>query len=336
MQTTQTNYCNLRTTHIILYMAASTIRKNIWLINLIERKGSISLADIQKAWERDSQVNPDEKALPRRTFDRWRREIYDDFGVKIECNRSINEYYIEHINEWRKGDVRSWLLDAMAAGMLLEERDALEGRILLEQIPSGQQHLQPIVEAMKVGKKVELTYQDFCDAEPRSVVVAPYFVKLFERRWNVVGNVGQQDEQKDELERFSLDRVQGVNVLDEDFTMPERFDAAAYYSDCYGVTHYDVFGDTPKATRIVLRISAIQSDYIRTLKIHHSQREIATTNDYSDFELYLRPTYDFMQFVLTLHEHAEVLAPADLRKKLGALVCGMANKYIDSLKEADL
>lgn len=317
-------------------MAASTIKKNIWLINLIERKGSITLAEIQKAWELASHVNPEEKVLPRRTFDRWRREIYDDFGIKIECNRSTNTYHIEHIDEWREGDVRSWLLDAMAVSMVLEERDALEGRILLEQIPSGQQHLQPIIDAMKNSRKIEITYQNFGDAEPRTVVVAPYFVKLFERRWNVVGNVGGQNELLEQLQRFSLDRVHSVKVLDEKFTMPEGFDAADYYSDCYGVTHYDVFGDTPKTTRIVLRISAIQRDYIRTLKIHHSQREIATTDEYSDFELYLRPTYDFMQFVLTLHEHAEVLAPAALRHKLGALVCGMADKYIDSLEEADL
>lgn len=317
-------------------MAASTIRKNIWLINLIEQKGSITLADIQKSWKKASHVNPEENPLARRTFDRWRKEIHDDFGIKIECNRRTNTYYIEHIEEWRKGDVRSWLLDAMAVSMLLEEREALEGRILLEQIPSGRQFLKPIVDAMKVGKKIEIVYQDFGDAEPCTVVVAPHFVKLFERRWNVVGNVGRQEEQQEELQRFSLDRVHSVKVLDEEFTMPEDFNAAAYYSDCYGVMHYDVFGDTPKATRIVLRISAIQRDYVRTLKIHHSQREIATTDEYSDFELYLRPTYDFIQFVLTLHEHAEVIAPTELRQKLGALVCGMADKYIDSLEEADL
>lgn len=317
-------------------MAGLTIRKNIWLINYIERKKSVTLAEIQHEWELASHVNPDEKPLPRRTFDRWRKEIYDDFGVKIECNRSTNKYYIEHIDEWREGDVRSWLLDAMAVSMLLDEREALEGRILLEQIPSGQQFLQPIVDAMKDSRKIEITYQDFSDAEPRTVVIAPYFVKLFERRWNVIGNVGGQEELQEELHRFSLDRVHSVKVLNEEFTMPEDFNAAAYYSDCYGVTHYDVFGDTPKATRIVLRISAIQRDYIRTLKIHHSQREIVTTDEYSDFELYLRPTYDFMQFVLTLHEHAEVIYPAELRQKLGALVCGMADKYIDSLEEADL
>lgn len=64
-------------------MAASTIRKNIWLINLIEQKGSITLADIQKSWKKASHVNPEENPLARRTFDRWRKEIHDDFGIKI-------------------------------------------------------------------------------------------------------------------------------------------------------------------------------------------------------------------------------------------------------------
>ena len=32
---------------------------------------------------------------------------------------------------------------------------------------------------------------------------------------------------------------------------------------------------------------------MRTLPLHHSQREIYACDDYADFELALRPTYDF-------------------------------------------
>lgn len=311
-------------------MATTTDQKHTWLIDLLTRKGDLTFLEINREWQ-NSNLNPEEKPLARTTFNRWMRGIFDDFGLKVDCNRSTNKYSIVNIHRLKNGGVRKWLLDAMSISHLLNERDAIAGRIILEDIPSGQEYLVPITEAMKDGHKVAFVYQDFIDAEPYEVVLAPYFVKLFERRWNVIGKIKRQKE----LQRFSLDRIKSLKILEERFNIPEEFDAATYFSDCYGVTHYDIFGDMPKAQRIVLRISAIQREYIRTLKIHHSQREIATTDEYSDFELYLRPTYDFMQFVLTLHEFAEVIAPQELRQKLGALICGMADKYIDSLESAD-
>lgn len=45
--------------------------------------------------------------------------------------------------------------------------------------------------------------------------------------------------------------------------------------------------------RIVIRADKNHLHYLRTLPIHDSQKEIFTCEEYADFELYLRPTYDF-------------------------------------------
>ena len=39
---------------------------------------------------------------------------------------------------------------------------------------------------------------------------------------------------------------------------------------------------------------------MRTLPLHHSQKEIYACDDYADFELALRPTYDFYMKLLSL------------------------------------
>lgn len=41
------------------------------------------------------------------------------------------------------------------------------------------------------------------------------------------------------------------------------------------------------------------TNYLRTLPIHHSQKEVKTTPNYADFEFYLRPTFDFRQELLS-------------------------------------
>lgn len=53
---------------------------------------------------------------------------------------------------------------------------------------------------------------------------------------------------------------------------------------------------------------------MRSLPVHHSQKEINTTYDYSDFELYLKPTMDFSGKLLSRGSWIEVLEPQWLRE----------------------
>lgn len=311
-------------------MHGPSIRKYIWLIGLIDRNPGISFKKISDAWVKATHINFDQEPLPRRTFNNWKDSIYKEFGLKLVCSRSTNGYHFEHIDDIKKGEVRSWLLDALAVTNMLNERDALEGRILLENNPSGREYLQPIIDAMKDNRLLEITYKDFADPEPYTVILAPYCVKVFERRWNVVGKTGDNKE----LERFSLDRIKDIKVLEETFSMPKNFDAADYFADCYGVARYDFYGHMPPPTHVVIRVDSAQRDYVRTLKLHHSQKEIATTDDYSDFELFVRPTYDFIQFILTLNFRTQIIAPAELRKTMADIVYLMADNYRDCYDES--
>lgn len=310
-------------------MHGPIIRKYIWLIGLIERKPGITFSEICEAWMKAEHVNFDHEPLPRRTFNNWRDSIHKVFGLKLTCKRSTNGYYFENIDDMKRGDVRSWLLDALAVTNMLNERDALEGRILLEENPSGREFLQPIIDAMKGNRLLEVTYKDFTDAEPFTVTFAPYCIKVFERRWNVVGKVGKNKE----LQRFSLDRIKEVKVLDATFSMPKNFDAAAYFSDCYGVARYDFFGELTPPTRVVIRVDCAQRDYVRSLKLHHSQKEIVTTDEYSDFELFVRPTYDFIQVILTLNFRTQIIAPVELRRTMAQIIDWMAYNYMDCYRE---
>jgi predicted DNA-binding transcriptional regulator YafY len=55
---------------------------------------------------------------------------------------------------------------------------------------------------------------------------------------------------------------------------------------------------------------------IRSLPKHHSQKEIATTKTYSDFEYYLAPSFDFRQEILREGHELEVIEPESLRKTI--------------------
>ena len=84
------------------------------------------------------------------------------FDINIVCDKKGGyKYYIENAEDMEKGGVRTWLLNTFAVNNLINESHHLKRRIMFEQIPSGQKFLTPIIEAMRDGLSVEITYKSF-------------------------------------------------------------------------------------------------------------------------------------------------------------------------------
>ena len=55
-------------------------------------------------------------------------------------------------------------------------------------------------------------------------------------------------------------------------------------------------------------------------QLHHSQREIASTEHYTDFSFDIRPTSDFLGELLRHSNGIEVLEPLELREKMRQMI----------------
>ena len=107
------------------------------------------------------------------------------------------------------------------------------------------------------------------------------------------------------------------------FTYPKDFNGEDYFEDCFGfIADQDVKIETVK-----LKVSAAQSNYLRSLTLHQTQREIKRTDEYSIFTVRLRPTFDFQQEILSMGSDVEVLAPDWFRKDTADKVKAMWDKY---------
>lgn len=300
-------------------MPSSPIRKHLWLIDLLTTRPGITFNDICDAWEKAYSVNPESEKLPVRTFNNWKKDIFDEFSIKLKCNRRTMGYTIEHLGEIKSGSTYEWILNAFTVSNLLSERDALEGRVLLEHVPSGQQFLKPIMEAMKVNHRLKMTYHKFEDPEGYTMFLEPYFVKLYERRWYVIGrNVA-----KKEVRTYALDRVEYAEILTDTFKMPKNFVPEAYFAECYGITRMPGM----KPMNVKLKVAASQVRYLRSLPLHTTQKELETYPEYSLFTLRVLPTFDFLQALMSLREFTEVVAPAALREMVADIVRDMAKTY---------
>lgn len=294
---------------------ATLFNRYVWLVDTIYRAGRISFEEINERWERSS-LNDTGEELPMKTFHNHKNAIQEMFDINIECDRRAGYlYYIDHAEDMEQGGVRTWLLNTFAVNHLINESHHLKWRILFEDIPSGQRFLTQIIEAMRDNLTVELTYQSFWSDTASTFKVAPYCVKVFRQRWYVMARSLSDGR----LRVYALDRIQELHTTENTFTLPEDFDPQAYFADSFGIT----VDETCAVERVKLRVQGIQRQYIRTLPLHASQREVETTEDSSVFEFHLRPTLDFQQELLShavkAEDDIEVLEPQWLRGHMKAI-----------------
>ena len=160
-------------------------------------------------------------------------------------------------------------------------------------------------------------------SEHRDMTIHPYSLRLFKRRWYLIG----YSEYSQGVRIFMLDRAEVVNVLEDKFQMPDSFDSEGYFEDFYGVRRSD-----DAKQKVVVKVTARIRDLIRTVPLHKSQQEIETGREYSLFEYYLRPNFDFKQEIISYLDSVEVMEPLSLRKEIGRTVLDVYLKYREDVK----
>ena len=68
-------------------------------------------------------------------------------------------------------------------------------------------------------------------------------------------------------------------------------------------------------------------EYLRTLPLHRSRKEMKSSQDHAVFSYRLRPTDDFLHTVFALGEDAEVLDPEWFRDYVSAELKRMLGRY---------
>ena len=303
-------------------MAKNLLNKYVWLVETIYKAKRISFEDICQRWL-DNDLS-EGKPMSVRTFHKWRIAIEEMFGLIIENEHGGKyRYYIENEEEICQNGLRSWIYNSFCVGNALVESQSIKDRIQLEYVPSGQDHLQSIIEAMKENRVLKITYHSYWKDEESNYDVHPYCVKLYRQRWYMVARCTLPDYYDKGPRIYSLDRIIHLHIKEETFEMSKDWSANDYFDGFFGIiVEQDVAQETVR-----LKVSARQANYIRDLKMHKSQKEVERNEKYSVFEYFLRPTFDFEQEILWNGEEMEVLEPIWLRKVMAAKTKRMCDMY---------
>lgn len=293
-------------------------KEYIWLVNTIYHAKNITLAEINERWLKTDMSEGIE--MSRTTFYRNKCAIEDIFGIYIDCDKKNgNKYFIGNEQVLRENSIQNWMLSTLTVSNVVSESQSLHRRILLENVPSGGGLLQQVIDAMKGERLVKITYRRYGSESHSTFTLAPYCVKLFHQRWYLLG----QFLDSGKLGIFAFDRIAEVNVEEEKFVIDEDFDATEYFSDSYGI----VVDNYMETQRIVLRAYGSEPYYLRDLPMHQSQRIINTTEEYTDFELNLKPTADFKAQLMSRGQWIEILEPQSLADEIVAWHQDAINRY---------
>lgn len=302
------------------------LQKYSWLIDTIRCAGKISHKDLSDLWERNKELS-DSKPLHRSTFNRWRDAIFSQFGIIISCDKTGGYlYYIENPEDIHDDRLKKWMLDYFGVGSVISEYSSLKDRIVVEEIPSGRDHMTAILKAMQNDHIILISYRPFNTDYCYTFTVEPFCLRLFENRWYLLGR-----DNRDDIRIYSLDCIESVEETSEVFKLPKGFSADKFFSKRYGV----VIGQNVEPVSIVVRVNEHHKNFFKAHPLHHSQRLIEDCGEYADFELLLSPTYDFVMRLLQVGPMVEVISPDSLRETIKDWISDMFNIYSEE-KNAEL
>ena len=301
-------------------MTKNYFKSYIWLLETLQSRGPLTLAQIRELWRRSS-VNDEGKDLPARTFSNHIGAIADIFGIDIVCDRRDNTYYIENDGDMDGKGIRSWMLDALSLNSLLNESAGMKDRVFFEDVPSSHQFLTTVIQAIRDDRKLRVRYQGYRMEKEMTYELDPYFIREYKRRWYLYAHKDYDKDYKPHM--YALDRMLEVEVLQDSFKMPENLDARAWFKSLYGVRKYDDM----KSQQVLLKVYGRQVRYFRSLPLHSSQEEVEKHKGFSVFSYNLAPDFDFKQDVLSFGDTVEVLEPMSLRNAMREQVAKLTELY---------
>ncbi len=286
-------------------MVPELIDKYIFLVQTFVEAGDrgLSLGEISRRWE-----NRYGAEYPRRTFLNHRAAVEEVFGIAITCDRSTNRYRIDQgESAVDKREALDYLINTFTVNSLLTlGKERLSGRVSVEDIPSGQKLLTPVMQAMLEGAVLRITYKKYLSEEEDIRLIHPYALKEFAKRWYLVAwSLSNQA-----LRVYALDRILTLERTGEKFRMPRGFNVEDLFESSYGI-YLNSEGERPVLVK--LRTTLREAAYLQDLPLHPSQQLVGTEGDRCIFALRLVPNPNFIMDLCRHGDRLEVLEPRSLR-----------------------
>lgn len=277
------------------------------IINKLRKKAS-SFEEIQKYLAEQSLNDEENYEISIRTFQREIKEIASTHGIEITYNRSQGVYEIVYDGNEERNErlMESFeIIDALKISTNLSNHLILEKRR-----PLGTNNMNYLIHAIKNRNEIRFSYSkywtgDLVDTQRK---VQPLALKEARYRWYLIA----KDLKDNRIKTFGLDRITNLEITSSKFILPENFNPEETFRHSFGIINEN----NKEPQKIVLSFSFEQGKYIKSLPLHHSQKELINDEKEYRIELLLHPTYDFVMELLSIGAEVKVLEPENLKMEM--------------------
>lgn len=301
-------FCNLAARNETLkkmnnLLSFAQLKFDVWLIEQLQTTNipGLTLEELNQRWMNSPGHSG---GLSRDKLTKHRKNIELFLGVKIETP-DRKHYRITNPEDLSLDSLANDLLKSIQNYTFLQEYKELGNQIQPEQIETGSRYLEQIGQALRDKRKLRIRYQKFTDTVPYEATLHPYCLKADKGRWYLLAYKEESDN-KEVYKCFALDRTLQLSLLSETFSPNPRFDVSSYFHDCFGVWHdfekYPVRDITISCTKKV-------AQYLRTLPLHHSQKEDPFKKGKEErilFHYHISPSPDFIAEIKKWGDEARV------------------------------
>lgn len=178
-------------------------------------------------------------------------------------------------------------------------------------------HFLPLLEAIHERRVLQLAYKKPGAARPEARLVHPLHLAELDGCWALVAH----DPRRAGVRKFLLHRIHRSDATGGSFEPPAGFDVAAYLAGSLG----RFTGE--RVHEISVALDAHAAFYARERPWHRSQQLTDRPDGSAVLTLRLNNLTDIHAAVLRWGEHAEVLAPAELRDQVRNSLRSACERY---------
>jgi predicted DNA-binding transcriptional regulator YafY len=171
----------------------------------------------------------------------------------------------------------------------------------------GNEHLSPILEAIKQKLILKFEYTSFISGEMKARTVLPLLLKEYGNRWYLISF----DLTKEDFITYGLDRIEDLVVTTDKRERPENFNADNYFKYAIGITS----GNT-KPELVTFEATVVASKYVDSLPFHSSQKVIQMKDNGFVFSLEVNISEELIRAILSYGGEIKVIQPLDLKTEI--------------------
>jgi predicted DNA-binding transcriptional regulator YafY len=185
-------------------------------------------------------------------------------------------------------------------------------------VPHGQiKVFESLAAAVMSNQLVEFDYFSLRARKPERRRAAPYHLACITNQWYLIA----RDQNREDMRTFALTRIGSVRKLKISFERPADFSVSRMFSGSFAAF------EAGETERVRVRFDAVAARLVSERQWHKSQRIYSLGQAGIELTMQVGIAPDLESWILGWGDHAEVIEPVALRKRIVETIRSMSAKY---------